>query len=62
MTSTRHTGVVVSLADAETFQAEIRDIMAARHLNFGPAVDWYIVQREQARQRAAVDTSGWDAA
>lgn len=49
MTSTQHTGVVVSAKEADAWQAEIRRIMADRSINFGPAVDWYIAQRQDKR-------------
>ena len=45
MSSTQHTGVVVSKKEAEAWHAEIRKIMAAQGLNFGDAVNVYITSR-----------------
>ncbi len=36
----------ITLAAAEAQQQEIRRIMAEQGLNFGPAIDEYIIQRE----------------
>lgn len=58
MTSTQHTGVVVSAAEADLWHAEIKSIMADQWITFGEAVDVYIAKRVNA----AVDQSGWDAA
>jgi len=58
MTSTTHTGVVVSAKQADTWHAEIKQIMADKEINFGDAVDVYIANAGND----AVDQSGWDAA
>jgi|HubBroStandDraft_3_1064219.scaffolds.fasta_scaffold00924_14 hypothetical protein len=47
MANVHHTGIVVSAAEADAWQAEIREIMAERKLNFGPAVDVYIKERRK---------------
>lgn len=45
MSSTRHTGVIVSVKEAEAWYAEIRKIMVDRGLTFSDAVDRYILQQ-----------------
>lgn len=59
MSSTRHTGVIVSAKDADAWHAEIKQIMAEESVNFGEAVDLYIAGRSVQQ---VVDQSGWDAA
>lgn len=56
MSSTRHTGVVVSAIEADAWHAEIKLIMAERGLNFGDAVDVYIAAK------TAFTSPDWDAA
>ena len=45
MTSTQHTGVVVSAKEADAWHAAIKKIMAERALNFGDAVNWWVAKQ-----------------
>lgn len=58
MTSTQHTGIVVSAKEADAWHEQIKVIMAVHALNFGDAVDYYIT----SGHNLPVDMSGWDAA
>lgn len=51
MTSTYHTGVVVSAKEADAWHAVIKAIMADRKIPFEQAVDFYI-RRNAGRQSA----------
>lgn len=71
MTSTRHTGVVISAKDADAWHIEIKQIMVDHKLNFGEAIDVYIARTPVAEavpfewvewDNTDVDQSGWDAA
>lgn len=59
MTSTQHTGVVVSAKEADAWHKAIKEIMAGCGVNFADAVNLYIEQqqtiavRKQARERVA---------
>lgn len=54
MTTTQHTGVIVSVAEADAWHEEIRHIMAARKINFGDAVNVYIDERRRVLGAAAL--------